>query len=168
MRLAGADIASKLELLSRRSLGDLRSDWRRLYRLSPPKRLSRDLLIRGIAYRLQEQSSGGLSRNILNQLVTRDDETQIKAELQSKKPAPITLKPGTRLVREWRGQTLSVLVSEDSCFDWNGKRYASLSVIAREVTGAHWSGPRFFGLTNAKSNFTTTQNSMSLSDGQAL
>jgi len=165
MRLAGADIASKLELLSHRSLSDLRNDWRRLYRLSPPKRLSRDLLIRGIAYRLQEQSYGGLSRNILNQLVTRDDETQIKAELQSKKPALITLKPGTRLVREWRGQTLSVLVSEDGYFDWNGKRYASLSMIAREVTGAHWSGPRFFGLTNPKSNFITTQNSMSHSDG---
>jgi hypothetical protein len=101
----------------------------------------------------------------LNQLVTSDEESQLKDEPRSKKPAPITLKPGTRLVREWRGQTLSVLVSEDGCFDWNGKRYASLSMIAREVTGAHWSGPRFFGLTNAKSNFTTTQNSMSLSDG---
>ena len=165
MRLSGADIASKLELLSHRSLADLRSDWRRLYRLSPPKRLSRDLLIRGIAYRLQEQSSGGLSRNILNQLVTRDDESQTKAEPQSKKPVPITLKPGTRLVREWRGQTLSVLVTEDGCFDWNGKRYASLSMIAREVTGAHWSGPRFFGLTNPKSNFSTSLNSMSHSDG---
>ncbi|NDB69455.1 MAG: DUF2924 domain-containing protein [Methylocystaceae bacterium] len=165
MRLAGADIASKLELLSHRSLTDLRNDWRRLYRLSPPKRLSRDLLIRGIAYRLQEQSYGGLSRNILNQLVTRDDQTQIKTEPRSRKPASITLKPGTRLVREWRGQTLSVLVSEDGCFDWNGKRYASLSMIAREVTGAHWSGPRFFGLTNANCNFTTTLHSMSHSDG---
>lgn len=165
MRLSGADIASKLELLSHRSLADLRSDWRRLYRLSPPKRLSRDLLIRGIAYRLQEQSSGGLSRNILNQLVTRDDQTQIKTEPQPRTSAPITLKPGTRLVREWRGQTLSVLVSADGCFDWNGKRYASLSMIAREVTGAHWSGPRFFGLTNPKSNSTTTLHSMSHSDG---
>ena len=165
MRLAGADTASKLELLSLRSLSDLRSDWRRLYRLSPPKRLSRDLLIRGIAYRLQEQSYGGLSRNILNQLVTSDDKTQIKAEPRSKKPVPITLKPGTRLVREWRGQTLSVLVSEDGCFDWNGRRYASLSMIAREVTGAHWSGPRFFGLTNPKSNFSTSLNSMSQSNG---
>ena len=165
MRLAGADIASKLELLSHRSLTDLRSDWRRLYRLSPPKRLSRDLLIRGIAYRLQEQSFGGLSKSIVNQFVASDAETQIKAEPRSKKPVPITFKPGTRLVREWRGQTLSVLVSEDGCFDWNGRRYASLSMIAREVTGAHWSGPRFFGLTNPKSNFSTSLNSMSQSNG---
>ena len=165
MRLPRADIASKLELLSHRSLTDLRSDWRRLYRLPPPKRLSRDLLIRGIAYRLQEQSFGGISRNTLNQLVTSDEESQLKDEPRSKKPAPITLKPGTRLVREWRGQTLSVLVSEDGCFDWNGRRYASLSMIAREVTGAHWSGPRFFGLTNPKSNFSTSLNSMSQSNG---
>lgn len=165
MRQVGADIASKLELLSHRSLSDLRSDWQRLYRLCPPKRLSRDLLIRGIAYRLQEQSYGGLSRSILNQLLPSDDDTQTKTEPQSKTAVPITLKQGTRLIREWRGQTLSVLVCEDGCFDWNGKRYASLSMIAREVTGAHWSGPRFFGLSNAKSNFSTMPNSMSHSDG---
>lgn len=150
MRQSGVDIASKLELLSHRSLSDLRSDWRRLYRLPPPKRLSRDLLIRGIAYRLQEQSYGGSSKSILNQLLPSADDTQTKTEPQSKIPALITLKPGTRLVREWRGQTLSVLVADDGVFDWNGKRYASLSMIAREATGAHWSGPRFFGLTNQK------------------
>ena len=58
---------------------------------------------------------------------------------------PISLKPGTRLVREWRGVTHTVLVHADG-FEWNGKRYRSLTVIAREITGAHWSGPRFFGL----------------------
>jgi len=165
MRLLGADIASKLELLSHRSLSDLRNDWRRLYRPPPPKRLSRDLLIRGIAYRLQEQSYGGLSRSILNQLLLSDDDTQTKTKPQSKTAVPITLKPGTRLVREWRGQTLSVLVTEDGVFDWNGKRYASLSMIAREVTAAHWSGPRFFGLTNQKSNSSKPLNSMGQSDG---
>ena len=165
MRESGADITSKLELLSQRSLSDLRSHWRRLYRLPPPKRLSRDLLIRGIAYRLQEQSYGWLSKSIYNQLVTSDDEPQIKPEPPSKTAVPITLKPGTRLVREWRGQTLSVLVTDDGVFDWNGKRYASLSMIAREATGAHWSGPRFFGLTNPKSNFSKPLGSMGESDG---
>lgn len=165
MRLSGAGIASKLELLSQRSLSDLRNDWRRLYRLPPPKRLSRDLLIRGIAYRLQEQSYGGLSKSILNQLLPSDDDTQTKTEPQSKKLTPITLKPGTRLVREWRGQTVSVLVTDDGVFHWNEKRYASLSMIAREATGAHWSGPRFFGLTNPKSNFSKSLDSISESDG---
>lgn len=165
MRESGADITSKLELLSQRSLSDLRSDWRRLYRLPPPKRLSRDLLIRGIAYRLQEQNYGGFSKSILNQLLPSDDESQIKHEPQSKTAVTITLKPGTRLVREWRGQTFSVLVTDDGVFDWNGKRYSSLSIIAREITGAHWSGPRFFGLTNPKSNLSKPLHSMGQSDG---
>ena len=62
---------------------------------------------------------------------------------------PISLKPGTRLVREWRGVTHTVLVHADGV-EWNGRRYRSLTVIAREITGAHWSGPRFFGLKKAR------------------
>jgi hypothetical protein len=55
------------------------------------------------------------------------------------------LKAGTRLVREWRGVTHTVLVHGDGV-EWNGRRYLSLTMVAREITGAHWSGPRFFGL----------------------
>ncbi len=57
----------------------------------------------------------------------------------------IRVKPGLRLVREWRGETHTVLVLEDG-FEWNGKRRRSLSAIAREITGTQWSGPSFFGL----------------------
>ena len=57
----------------------------------------------------------------------------------------ISLTTGTRLVREWRGVTHTVLVHADG-FEWNGRRYRSLTIVAREITGAHWSGPRFFGL----------------------
>ena len=64
-----------------------------------------------------------------------------------KRARPISLKAGTRLVREWRGVTYTVLVHADG-FDWNGRRYRSLTIVAREITGAHWSGPRFFGLRN--------------------
>ena len=64
----------------------------------------------------------------------------------AQKPAPpISLTAGTRLVREWRGVTYTVLVHADG-FEWNGRRYRSLTIVAREITGAHWSGPRFFGL----------------------
>jgi Protein of unknown function (DUF2924) len=55
------------------------------------------------------------------------------------------LKAGTRLIREWRGVTHAVLVQADG-FEWNGRRYRSLTIIAHNITGAHWSGPRFFGL----------------------
>jgi hypothetical protein len=58
----------------------------------------------------------------------------------------ILLKTGTRLVRQWRGHSHTVLVREDG-FEYEGQRYRSLSMIAERITGAHWSGPRFFGLT---------------------
>lgn len=60
-----------------------------------------------------------------------------------------TLKPGTRLVREWRGVTHTVLVHADGV-EWKGRRYQSLSMVAREITGAHWTGPRFFGLRSPR------------------
>jgi hypothetical protein len=55
------------------------------------------------------------------------------------------LKPGTRLIREWRGRTYQVLVVDDG-FSWRGTRYRSLSALARKITGTPWSGPLFFGL----------------------
>ena len=61
----------------------------------------------------------------------------------------LRLKPGSKLVRAWRGTTHTVLVLEDG-FEHQGKRYASLTQIAGEVTGAHWSGPRFFGLATSQ------------------
>ena len=61
-------------------------------------------------------------------------------------PAPVRLKPGTTLVREWHGRTHTVLVLADGGFEHQGRRYASLTRLARGITGARWSGPRFFGL----------------------
>ena len=107
-------------------------------------RLSRDLLTRGITYKLQERSLGGLSEAVirkLERLNTGSPESDAR-----KSVSPISLKAGTRLVREWRGVTHTVLVHADG-FEWNGKRYRSLTIVAREITGAHWSGPRFFGLS---------------------
>jgi hypothetical protein len=57
----------------------------------------------------------------------------------------LSLRPGARLVREWRGRTHMVLVTPDG-FQYSGKAFASLTKIAHAITGAHWSGPRFFGL----------------------
>jgi hypothetical protein len=56
------------------------------------------------------------------------------------------LKTSATLVRQWRGQTHTVLVGEDG-FEYDGHRYRSLTVIAERITGAHWSGPRFFGVS---------------------
>ena len=137
------DIAEAVARLSASTIFELRNEWRRLHRMAPPMRLSRDLLIRAIAYKLQERAYGGLSKTVARKL------EQAKADPANRdeaKPAPpISLKPGTRLVREWRGTTHMVLVHADGV-EWRGQRYPSLSVVAREITGAHWSGPRFFGL----------------------
>jgi DUF2924 family protein len=122
---------------------ELRGEWRRLHRMPPPMRLSRDLLIRGISYKLQERAYGGLS------MATARKLEQAAADPLSRgaaKPTPsVSLRPGTRLVREWRGVTHMVLIHADG-IEWRGQRYRSLSVVARTITGARWSGPRFFGL----------------------
>lgn len=118
---------------------------RRLHRAPPPMRLSRDLLMRAITYKLQERPLGGLSKSIIRKLERLNLDSQAS---DARKPTPpISLKAGTRLVREWRGVTHIVLVHADG-FEWNGRRYRSLTIVAREITGAHWSGPRFFGLRN--------------------
>ena len=118
---------------------ELRQEWRHLHRMSPPKRLSRDLLIRGIAYKLQEAAYGGLTKAELRQLIKL-------GTARSGTAAPTTkLNPGSKIVRDWHGATHVVIVQK-SGFEWNGKQYKSLTAIAREITGVRWSGPRFFGL----------------------
>ena len=143
MEKRAIDVAKALVRLSEVTIFELRGEWRRLHRMPPPMRLSRDLLIRGITYKLQERAYGGLS------LATARKLEQASADPQSRgaaKPVqPISLRPGTRLVREWRGVTHTVLIHADG-IEWRGQRYHSLSVVARKITGARWSGPRFFGL----------------------
>ena len=124
------------------SLEDLRCEWRQLYRSEPPK-ISRDLLLRGIAYRLQVLEHGGLSRTTRRKLKTLAKMVRTTGRVA---PDPgVSLKPGARLVREWRGRTHTVTVTQDG-FDYAGTSYPSLTKIAKKITGAHWSGPRFFGL----------------------
>lgn len=136
------DIAAELTRLEGLTNFELRNEWRRLHGMQPPKSLSRDLLLRGITYKIQERAFGGLSKSVLRRFSGATPEAPQGA---ARKAAPAVVKPGTRLVREWNGQTHTVLVHADGV-EWRGKRYRSLSVVAREITGAHWSGPRFFGL----------------------
>src|SRR5262245_9786296 len=141
------DVAETLARLSAATIFELRGEWRRLHRMPPPMRLSRDLLMRGFTYKLQERLLGGLSWSILRKVERLSVDSKGSA---AQKPAPpVSLKAGTRLVREWRGATHTVLV-EAQGFEWNGRRYRSLTIIAHEITGAHWSGPRFFGLRKCR------------------
>lgn len=122
---------------------ELKIAWRRLCRAEPPRCMPRDLMIRALAYRLQERAHGGLSPATKRKLRSLVAEVEAKGA-QVFDPG-IALKPGARLVREWAGRTHTVAVLEDG-FDYDGERYASLSKIAARITGAHWSGPRFFGI----------------------
>jgi hypothetical protein len=138
-----AELEAKLTALSVMDGDGLRREWRRLYRSHPPLHIRRDLLVLAIAWKLQEKVHGGLTAAQQRKLAGIVGELKKGGDL-SAGPA-IRLKPGSRLVREWHGETHDVLVLEDG-FEWNGERRHSLSAIAREITGTHWSGPRFFGL----------------------
>jgi hypothetical protein len=144
---SGAAIDARITALNALTTADLQIEWRRLYRAAPPTRLSRDLLVRGVAYKLQEQVYGGLSQDVrrrLRSLVEGPDQ-----QSRSRVAPAITLKPGTKLVREWRGHVHTVNVLGDG-FDYRGQRYRSLTQIARLITGVHWSGPLFFGLSKRR------------------
>ena len=142
-RDGASPLSDRLAVLPTLSLGDLRLEWRRLFRAEPP-RLSRDIMMRAIAYRLQEIAHGGPSKVTQRRLMTLAAEFETNGRI-APPPGP-RIKPGSRLVREWRGRTHTVCVTDDG-FEFQGKTYRSLTSIAHDITGAQWSGPRFFGLT---------------------
>jgi hypothetical protein len=138
------DVEAEIPDLRDRSTQELRLAWRKWHRTEPPPGLSRDLLIRALAYDLQERAHGGpSSRSLRRRLQTLARATE-KGALSDASGG--LLKTGTTLVHQWRGHTHTVLVHNDG-FEHEGRRYRSLTVIAERITGAHWSGPRFFGLT---------------------
>lgn len=142
------DIAAEIARLESLGIDQLREEWRRLIQTPPPKRLSRDILLRGVTYKLQENAFGGLSKAILRKLQSSGFVDTSQAEKRRPRPS---FKSGTRLVREWHGVTHTVVILADGV-EWRGQRYRSLSVVARQITGAHWSGPRFFGLKSGRAD----------------
>ena len=143
---AQLELSRKIAALTDLTAEQLRTEWRRLYRSHPP-RLSRDLLVRTVAYRMQELAYRGLSKATQRKLVTLTKELETNGSIVSD-PNP-RIRPGARLVREWRGRTHTVVVTEAG-FEYHGKTYSSLTKIAQAITGAHWSGPRFFGLNRSE------------------
>jgi hypothetical protein len=129
--------------LVERSTQELRRAWRTLHHTGPPLGLSRDLIIRGLADKLQERAHGGSSRALQRRLEILTGEFEKGA--RSFDPGRV-LKTGATLVRQWREHTHIVLVREGG-FEYEGQLYRSLTVIAEQITGAHWSGPRFFGVS---------------------
>lgn len=135
----------RLAGITRLDMPALRAAWEHQFGRPPPMSLSRRFLELAASYHVQAKVYGGLKpalRRRLLQAATSQSKpgTDAPARKRSAK-----LAPGSRLVRDWQGRSHSVEVAEDG-FLYAGRRYRSLSEIARTITGARWSGPRFFGL----------------------
>ena len=140
-------INQEIESLHDWDAATLRRNWTTLFGTNPPIRISRELMIRALSYRLQEKAFGGLQRSIRRELIRLAAEFQSTGSISIAATAGV--KPGTKLIREWRGRTHEIEVLTDG-FAWSGRRYRTLSEIARTITGTRWSGPRFFGLETEK------------------
>jgi hypothetical protein len=136
-------VEDELDRLATMPIARLRVRYREVFRTEPPKAFGPDLLRRSIAHRIQEKAYGGLSRpaqRLLDQAMKA-----FAAKPDGKIVLPRRIKPGSVLVREWKGKSHRVTVLADG-FVYDGDTYSNLSEIAVLITGTRWNGPRFFGL----------------------
>ena len=135
---------STAERLSR---PELVTSWTEIHGSPPPKGISTRLLHLACEYNRQVREYGGLKKNKLRELLSYSKS--LKETKRSISQRALSTKPlaGTRLIREWRGQSHVVDVLEKSVL-YQGKTYRSLSHVACAITGTRWSGPRFFGLSS--------------------
>jgi Protein of unknown function (DUF2924) len=142
-KTADPAVEAELDRLAVMPIAQLRVRYREVFRADPPKAFGPDLLRRSIAHRIQEKAYGGLSRpaqRLLDQMTKA-----FAAKPNGKIVLPRRIKPGSVLVREWKGKTHRVMVLADG-FAYDGKTFGNLSEIAVLITGTRWNGPRFFGL----------------------
>ena len=133
------NVGDEVERIRNLNKDDLRALWRQTFATVTPSALSKDLLARALAYRVQEQVLGRLDRatSMLLDRLARGERADAVKERR--------LQPGTVLVREYQGERHTVTIAADG-FIWKASTYPSLSTIARAITGTAWNGPRFFGL----------------------
>ena len=135
-------LTAEIAGLSKATIKDLRERWKTLYGKEPSDHIGRSLMIRAIAYRLQERALGGLKPST-QRVLDRIGAIRFEAALE---PIPKRrASAGTVLIREWRGVSHRVTVLDHDVV-YRGRRYKSLSEVARAITGTRWSGPLFFGL----------------------
>jgi hypothetical protein len=155
MKAQDMDVSEILKTLPEMSKADLCQRWQECFSKPAPEGIRKELMVRMLAYRIQEQAFGGLNPKIRRRL------DQMAAAI-SKSPnnaiANMTrATTGTQLIRSWQGRTHTVTI-EESGYQYQGRRYRSLSEIARHITGTQWSGPLFFGLKSRRSKVRETVN----------
>lgn len=143
MAHSDAEIEKQIEALAELDLAGVRWAWREARGTEAPPGMSRDFLVRCLAYQLQARVHGDLDRKfkrMLDRLAVGDLSVIAAAIGQG-----MNLKPGTVLVREYKGELHRVTVMPDG-FSWNENPYPTLSAVARAITGSNWNGYVFFGL----------------------
>jgi len=141
-------VLARLATLKAMSVKDLKAEWEKLIGSAAPNN-SRTFLEIRIAYRIQELTYGGPDRETRRMLDLLADEVEGHARRKHQIADPRNPVVGTKLLREWDGAEHTVTVLKDG-FDWQGRKYKSLSAVARAITGTRWNGYRFFGLRERK------------------
>jgi len=147
-------MSERILALQQMTTAELRSTWRRLLG-EEPRSSNRGWLRKRLAWAIQVKEFGGLSEMAKGRIEELTPEAQIWMPLgrtalaglmgsQSSEAAPRVL------VRTYRGRSLTVTVREDG-FEFEGEIYASLTAVAKTITGSHVSGPRFFGTRRKRS-----------------
>ncbi|RJF88875.1 DUF2924 domain-containing protein [Oleomonas cavernae] len=144
-RSAAIDVEAAIAALDTLDAEALKQRWRELYGRDAPYKARADFLRRGLAYRLQENAFGGLKPALARRLARIAEEAARGNDHAAVLTVAAGPAPGTRLLREWNGQTQLVEVLADG-FLWSGQHFTSLTAVAQAITGTRWSGPRFFGL----------------------
>ena len=135
------NVIKQVAILPEMTTDELKQMWKKYHKTTPPP-FNRVFLIKRLAYRIQELAYGGLSKETEQRLdgLVSDEDGQ-----SSKMPAKEQVLPGTRLVRGWKGVEHSCTVLDDG-FEYQGRRFKSLTAVANFITGSRWNGLVFFGL----------------------
>jgi len=147
-----SDILKQLVELESQPMAELKTRWRALFETNPPSG-SRSYLVKRLCYRVQELAYGGVSDATRAHLRKHLEDVGLAGEgteraRRAKNGQPIA---GTRFTREWHGEEHIVTTLDDG-FEYRGRKFRSLSAVAREITKAHWSGNLFFGLRSRKAS----------------
>jgi hypothetical protein len=144
---ATSPVLKQIAGLPKLSQDELKALWREYFGVEPPA-YRRGFLVRGLAHRIQELTYGGLApayQARLDAMIAGTEKPNGGGRSGRRPRQEVNLLEGTKLLREWRGVTHEVTVI-DGGYEHQGRRYRSLSAIARAITGTQWSGPLFFGL----------------------